>query len=96
MGGETGSGSRSAHERSHPLLATHFRMCDKQGGSSLQSTALDSPANDLRCPGESADKPEQYQRIGEHLSTRYQEGSLTTAKAFTGQEADPLTGLYYY
>jgi RHS repeat-associated protein len=25
-----------------------------------------------------------------------QEGSLGTAKAFTGQEADPLTGLYYY
>ena len=38
---------------------------------------------------------------GEQLSapygtTRYTVGSLGTAKAFTGQEADPLTGLYYY
>jgi len=29
-------------------------------------------------------------------TTRYTVGSLGTAKAFTGQEADPLTGLYYY
>src|SRR5579885_1502584 len=29
-------------------------------------------------------------------TTRYQAGTLGTAKAFTGQEADALTGLYYY
>ena len=39
--------------------------------------------------------------IGEQLSapygpTRYTVGSLGTAKAFTGQEADALTGLSYY
>ena len=87
----TGSGTLSS-QTDYYALANH--LIGSTNGSATTYYLTDAEGSLLTSLSSSAITGEQlYSPYG---TTRYQVGSLGTAKAFTGQEADSLTGLSYY